>query len=197
MTSMPGAPTIAIHGDHFVPFIGRQEIRARVAELALKMTQDFKQKNPIFICVLNGAFMFFADLIRQIGIDCEVDFIKLSSYNENKISSGDVTLLKDLNCDVQGRHLVLVEDIVDTGLTIEYMKSLISAKKPASLSIATLLHKPESTRIPHQLDYIGFEIPPKFVVGYGLDYAQHARNLPEIYILDGNQSSNSNHLESV
>lgn len=178
----PNQQRIHIHGDDFVPYISRDRIQQRVSELATEINAAFVGKQPIFLCVLNGAFMFYADLIRQITIDCEVDFIKLSSYGESKISSGKVELVKDLSCEVAGRHIVIIEDIVDTGFSIDYMKKWIGGKRPASLSIVTLLHKPASTKIQHTLDYVGFSIPPDFVIGYGLDYAQKARNLPEIFI---------------
>ncbi len=180
---------IEIRGDRFVPFIEVQRIQERTTEIAERINRDMDGETPIFICVLNGAFMFFADLVRQITIDCEVDFLKLSSYGEKKISSGNVQLVKDLNCEVEGRNIVIVEDIVDTGFSIDFMKKWIGKKNPASLKIVTLLHKPSSTKISHTLDYVGFEIPTKFVVGYGLDYAQKARNLPAIYILDGNHDT--------
>ncbi|MBR9976034.1 MAG: hypoxanthine phosphoribosyltransferase [Bacteroidetes bacterium] len=176
---------ITIQGDEFIPYISLERLQSRISELAGQINREMEGQTPIFICVLNGAFMFFADLVRQITIDCEVDFMKLSSYGERKISSGEVRLVKDLSCQVEGRNIVLVEDIVDTGFSIDYMKKWIAEKHPASLKIVTLLHKPESTKIAHALDYVGFEIPPRFVVGFGLDYAQKARNLPAIYILDG------------
>ncbi|MBN1448609.1 MAG: hypoxanthine phosphoribosyltransferase [Bacteroidetes bacterium] len=180
---------VEIRGDRFVPFIDAQRIQERIREIADAINRDLTGSTPIFICVLNGAFMFFADLVRRITIDCEVDFLKLSSYGEEKISSGSVKLVKDLNCEVEGRHIVLVEDIVDTGYSIDFMKKWIAKKNPATLKIVTLLHKPSSTKITHALDYVGFEIPTKFVVGYGLDYAQKARNLPAIYILDSNHDN--------
>lgn len=179
-------PYVNIKGDRFIPFIPVHDLQARITEIANAINRDMEGRTPIFICVLNGAFMFFADLVRQVTIDCEVDFLKLSSYGESKISSGNVELIKDLNCEVEGRNIVLVEDIVDTGYSIDFMKKWITKKNPASLKIVTLLHKPASTKIAHTLDYVGFEIPPQFVVGFGLDYAQKARNLPAIYILDGN-----------
>ncbi|MFZ1731583.1 MAG: hypoxanthine phosphoribosyltransferase [Bacteroidota bacterium] len=181
-------PSIEIKGDEFIPYITVDKLRARIGEIAEQINREMDGNTPIFICVLNGAFMFFADLIRQVTIDCEVDFLKLSSYGESKISSGQVRMVKDLNCEVEGRHIVLVEDIVDTGYSIDFMKNWIEKKHPASLKIVTLLHKPASTKIAHKLDYVGFEIPPQFVVGFGLDYAQKARNLPEIYILSGDGS---------
>jgi hypoxanthine phosphoribosyltransferase len=182
-------PQIQINGDRFIPFIEVDRLQARITEIAAKINSEMDGQLPIFICVLNGAFMFFADLVRQITIDCEVDFLKLSSYGESKISSGNVQLVKDLNCEVTGRNIILVEDIVDTGYSVDFMKNWIGKKNPASLKIVTLLHKPASTKIVHPLDYVGFEIPPQFVVGFGLDYAQKARNLPAIYILDNNGSA--------
>ena len=181
--------SVTIRNDRFIPYITAAEIQERIGVLAARIGEELEGKNPIFICVLNGAFMFFADLVRMVNIECEVDFIKLSSYGEKKISSGDVELVKDLNCEIEGRHIVLVEDIVDTGASIDFMKKWIGRKNPASMKIVTLLHKPASTQIDHVLDYVGFEIPPRFVVGFGLDYAQKARNLPAIYILDGNGSA--------
>ncbi len=176
--------SLVIRGDTFVPYIDEDAIQERVRELAEQIARDLDGAPAIFICVLNGAFMFFADLVRHLGHDCEIDFIKLSSYGESKISSGEVRLIKELNCEVEGRHILIVEDIVDTGASIEYMKKLVAEKNPASVKIVTLLHKPMSMQFEHHLDYVGFEIPPRFVVGYGLDYAQQARNLPAIYILD-------------
>ena len=125
---------------------------------------------------------FFADLLREISIDCEIDFLKLSSYGAEKISSGHVKLLKELNCNVENRHIIIVEDIVDTGLSIQFMKTLIKTHKPKSISVATLLLKPESVKNKNlKIEYVGFEIPNDFVVGFGLDYAQKGRNLPSIY----------------
>jgi hypoxanthine phosphoribosyltransferase len=197
MNHAPHSHHVVIKGDRFVPYLNRDAIQSRVQELADRLNTDFRGRLPIFICVLNGAFMFFADLIRRIHIDCEVDFLKLSSYSEKKLSSGTVTMLKDLNCQVEGRDIVLVEDIVDTGISIDFMKQLIGSRMPASLSIVTLLHKPESAKIRHHLEYIGFDIPPRFVIGYGLDYAQQARNLPEIYILDESQPTDAENVETT
>ncbi len=176
--------SVVIRGETFVPFIDAETIQRRVVELAADIRRDLNGEAGIFICVLNGAFMFFSDLVRHLGIDCEVDFIKLSSYGENKITSGNVRLLKDINCEVQGRHIFIVEDIVDTGGSIDFMKKHVEKKNPASVKIVTLLHKPASTQFYHTLDYVGFEIQPRFVLGYGLDYAQQGRNLPAIFVLD-------------
>jgi hypoxanthine phosphoribosyltransferase len=163
--------------------LSERQIRKRVRELARTISTDYRGQVPVLIGVLNGSFIFFADLIRHITIDCEVDFFKLSSYGDAKISSGAVRLLKDLNCQVEGRHILIVEDIVDSGLSIEYIRRLILQQNPASFKIVTLLHKPESVKTDVPLDYIGFNIPKEFVIGYGLDYAQRERNLRSIYRL--------------
>ena len=124
-----------------------------------------------------------SDIIRYMNIDCEIDFFKLSSYGDEKISSGRVKLLKELNCDVNGRDIVIVEDIVDSGLSINYIEDLFSEKKPKSMKVVSLLLKPGSLKYDVKIDYIGFDIPSKFVIGYGLDYAQKYRNLRSIYVL--------------
>ncbi|MFT4605857.1 MAG: hypoxanthine phosphoribosyltransferase, partial [Rhodothermales bacterium] len=139
---------------------------------------------PILVGVLNGAFIFLADLMRALSIECEVDFLKLSSYGAAKISSGRVHELKSLDADIEGRHVILVEDIVDTGLSMEFLQKKMQEFKPASVRTAVLLHKKAATRIPLDLDYVCFEIDNLFVVGYGLDYAQVGRQLADIYILD-------------
>lgn len=177
------AKQLKINGDTFVPMISERRIKARIRELARKINKDHRGKVPVFIGILNGSFIFFADLIREITIDCEVDFLKLSSYGDAKISSGDVHLLKDLNCQVTGRDIIIVEDIVDSGLSMQYIHDLITRQNPASFQVVTLLYKPESVKTNIQLDYVGFTIPPDFVIGYGLDYAQRERNLKSIYKL--------------
>jgi hypoxanthine phosphoribosyltransferase len=175
---------IRCNGERFISYINRPVIQRRVAEMGAELTQKFQGKRPIFIGVLNGAFIFLSDLIRHVEIPCEVDFLKLSSYGDAKVSSGQVTNLKNIDADIKGRHVILVEDIVDTGLSMKYLTDQLEVYKPRSLSVVTLLHKPEATRHPVQLDYVGFEIPDKFVLGYGLDYSQEGRNLDQIYILD-------------
>lgn len=169
--------------EKFVPFITAEEIQKRVAELGKQLSEEYKSKLPIFIGVLNGSFMFMSDLLKNISINCEMDFFKLSSYGDTKISSGKVKLVKDLNADIADRHLIIVEDIVDSGLSIKYIEELISEHKPASMKVASLLYKPDSLKYDVKIDYIGFTIPSKFVIGYGLDYAQKYRNLPSIYAL--------------
>lgn len=174
---------ITVNGETFEPFITEERIRGRVKELADQINKDYDGKVPIFIGVLNGSFIFFADLIREITIDCEVDFFKLSSYGDAKISSGQVRLLKDLNCQVSGRDIIVVEDIVDSGLSIDFIKKLIARENPNSVRIVSLLFKKKVAKIDFPIDYVGFEIPPDFVIGYGLDYAQKVRNLKLIYRL--------------
>jgi len=164
-------------------YIKPSQINKKIKELAAKINRDYHNKTPIFIGILNGSFIFLADLIREIKVKCEIDFMKLSSYGDSKISSGEVKLLKDLNCNVKGRDIILVEDIIDTGLSMKYIVKLIKKEKPASVRIATLLHKKEATKHNIRIDYTCFVIPNKFVVGYGLDFAQKYRNLKGIYVL--------------
>jgi len=174
---------IIIGEDVFVPFLTEKEIQSRIKEMAEQISQDYSEKIPIFIGVLNGAFIFLSDLIKNISINCEIDFFKLSSYGDSKISSGDVKLLKELNCDVNGRDIIIVEDIVDSGLSIKFIEEIFSKHTPNSMRVCSLLMKPESVKYDVKIDYIGFKIPGKFVIGYGLDYAQKYRNLKSIYAL--------------
>jgi hypoxanthine phosphoribosyltransferase len=174
---------IRINGDTFEPFLKEEQIKERIKELASQIDRDYAGKTPIFIGILNGSFIFLSDLVREIKVDCEIDFFKLSSYGDAKISSGQVTLLKDLNCQVIGRDIIVVEDIVDSGLSIAFIKKLIEKENPKSLKFVSLLLKKGLPKIDFPIDYIGFEIPPDFVIGYGLDYAQKVRNLKSIYRL--------------
>jgi hypoxanthine phosphoribosyltransferase len=164
-------------------FISKSGINARVKELAAQINLDYKGKTPIFIGILNGSFIFLSDLIREITVDCEIDFMKLSSYGDTKISSGEIKILKELNCEIKDRDIVLVEDIIDSGLSISFMKSLVDKEKPNSLKIASLLFKKNVSNLDFKIDYVGFNIENEFVVGYGLDYAQKYRNLKGIFVL--------------
>lgn len=164
-------------------YISEEKISKRIKKLANKINKDYKGRKPVFIGILNGSFIFLADLIREIKIDCEIDFLKLSSYGDEKISSGNVTLLKDLNCEIENRHIIIVEDIVDSGLSVNFIKKLMEDHKPASLRFATLLFKKDISKLTFDIDYIGFKIDNKFVVGYGLDFAQKYRNLKAIKVL--------------
>lgn len=177
---------IVVNADRFVPFLSERTIKGRVKQMAKKISRDYKGRVPIFIGVLNGSFIFFADLIREVTIDCEVDFLKLSSYGDAKISSGQVRLIKELNCQVAGRDIIVVEDIIDSGLSIDFMKRLVMQEKPKSFAVAALLLKKEVAKLDFPIDYVGFEIPKHFVIGYGLDYAQKVRNLKSIYRLHDN-----------
>jgi hypoxanthine phosphoribosyltransferase len=177
------AQEIRVNDETFTVMFSERRIKARVKELAGQICKDLQGTVPVFIGILNGSFIFFADLIREVTIDCEMDFMKLSSYGDAKISSGNVRLLKDLNCKVEGRDIVIVEDIVDSGLSMEYIKELILRQNPRSFRIVTLLYKKDSVKTGIQIDYIGFSIPRDFVIGYGLDYAQRQRNLKAIYRL--------------
>ena len=174
---------VVIGKDVFVPLLKEDVLQDRIRELGAQISQEYEGKTPVLIGVLNGAFLFLSDLIKNVTVDCEVDFFKLSSYGDEKISSGNVTMLKELNCDVTGRDIIIVEDIVDSGLSMKFIEELIAPQNPASMKVASLLVKPNSLRYNVKIDYIGFNIPSKFVIGYGLDYAQKYRNLRSIYVL--------------
>jgi len=176
--------TVTYRGDRFRRYLHADTIRSRVREMGQQITQDYADTTPILVSVLNGAFMFTADLMRAIDTDCEIDFIKLSSYGAAKVSSGEVHELKSVDAELEGRDVLIVEDIVDTGLSMDFMKDRLQEYNPATLRVATLLHKPTATEPDLTLDYVGFQIPDLFVIGYGLDYGQLARNLGDIYILD-------------
>lgn len=158
-------------------------IRRRVRELGVQITQDYGGKTPHLVAVLKGASIFLADLVRSIELELSYDFIAAGSYGNQTLSSGEIHLLKDVDESVEGRDVILVEDIIDTGLTLHYLVQSLRARGPTSLRIAALLNKPSRRKIHVPLDYIGFDIPDEFVVGYGLDYGQRYRNLPDICIL--------------
>jgi len=174
--------TLRIHDKNFTLYISEEEIRKKVIELADSLNRDYQDKNPIFIAVLNGAFIFAADLFKALSIDAEISFIKLASYKGMK-SSGQVITAIGLDIELFDRHVVILEDIVDTGKTLSEFLPPLWHQQPASLKIVALLHKPEATVYPLKVDYKGFEIPDKFVVGYGLDYNGLGRNITEIYQL--------------
>ena len=186
MDPVTAPDTVTCHGERFRLYLDEETIARRTRAIGQQISEEYagRDQPPILIGVLNGAFMFLADLMRAVTIDCEVDFLQLSSYGAAKVSSGNVTELKKLGAQVKGRDLVIVEDIVDTGLSMQYILDRLKEAEPASVKTATLLHKKEATRVDVTLDYVGFEIDNLFVIGYGLDYAQIARNLPAIYILD-------------
>ena len=165
----------------FTNFISEEEILKRVKELAGELNHDYKDKNPLFLGILNGSFMFISDLFKHLYIPCEVSFLKFSSYKDTH-STGSVKQLIGLNHSIEGRHVIILEDIVDTGRTLHQVVAEIASKKPESLAVATLLHKPEATVIENKLDYIGFKIKNKFVLGYGLDYNGYGRNYPSLLV---------------
>jgi len=173
-------PPIKVHDKSFDIYLSEQTIQSKVAELARQISTDYSGKRPLFIAILNGAFMFAADLFKYLTIDAEICFIKLVSYKGMK-SSGHVTTAIGLDYDIYNRNIVIVEDIVDTGKTLGVFLPKLQLQQPASLKIAALLHKPEATKHPLDISYVGFSIPNKFVVGYGLDYDGLGRNLKEIY----------------
>ncbi len=163
--------------------ISRDEIKEKVEELGRAISRDYAGKNPLMVGILKGAMIFMADLVRAVTIDVQFDFIAVSSYGYSSKSTGVVRILKDLDQNIQGRHVLVVEDIVDTGLTLSYLLELLKAREPADVRICALLDKPSRREVEVPVDYKGFTIPDEFVVGYGLDYNEMYRNLPEIFIL--------------
>ncbi|MEE8583620.1 MAG: hypoxanthine phosphoribosyltransferase [Acidobacteriota bacterium] len=162
-----------------------ESIQNRVAEMGRRISQDYKGRSPLFVCILRGAALFCSDLIRHVDLPLRLDFIALSSYGASTKSSGEVRLIKDLESSIEKVDVILVEDIVDTGLTLSYLIHNLENRGPASLKVCTLLSKPDRRLVDVQVDYIGFDIPDKFVVGYGLDFNQHFRNLPYIGVYNG------------
>lgn len=160
--------------------ITEEQLEKRVKELGDILTDEYAGKNPLFICPLKGSVIFFADLLRKIKIPCEIDFMAVSSYNSNTVSSGNVKILKDLACDIGKRHVIIIEDIIDSGNTLSKLKSLLEKRSPASLKICTLLDKPSRRVKSLNPDYCGFTIPDLFVIGYGMDLNEEYRNLPYI-----------------
>ncbi len=162
------------------PYITEEKLQAKVKELGATLTKKFKGEKVVAVCVLKGSFMFYSDLIRNMETDITCEFFGVSSYNGGTSSSGEVKVTLDLSSPVEGVHVILVEDIVDTGLTMNYLKGAILSRKPKSLTTIALLEKPDALKVECQLDHVGFKIPNDFVVGYGLDYQGYYRNLPYI-----------------
>jgi hypoxanthine phosphoribosyltransferase len=173
---------ITLHDKTFVPFISETEINQAIKSLAEKISTDYKEETPIFLGVLNGAFMFLGELMKNYKGNCEVSFTKLASYHGTS-TTGTMKNLIGLNENIEKRHIIIVEDIVDTGNTLDYLMNILNEKNPKSIKTATLFFKPEAYKKNIKIDYIGMEIPNKFIVGYGLDYDGLGRNLPEIYQL--------------
>ena len=174
--------SIQVHDKTFVPYISGEEILDKVKTLAARLNDDYEDKRPLFISILNGSFMFSADLFKYLTIEAEICFIKLASYKGTK-SSGQVITAIGLDMDITGRNIVILEDIIDTGKTMNQFLPQVYNQQPASLKIAVLLHKPEASVFPLHIDYTCFTIPNKFVLGYGLDYDGLGRNLPELFQL--------------
>lgn len=175
--------TVKLHDLNFKPYLSAAQIEERIRTMAAAIATDYAAKRPIFLGVLNGAFMFAADLVRACDFPCEISFIKLASY-QNTVSTGDVKTLIGLQVDVTDRHVIIVEDIIDSGRTMHQFIPELKKLGPASVAVATLLSKPAAHAFPVHIDYLAFEIPPDFVVGYGMDYNGLGRNLPGLYQLD-------------
>jgi len=168
--------------------ISEEKIAAKVRSLAKQIRADYQNETPIFVGILKGSFLFMADLIREYGEDCEIDFMAVSSYGNSKKGSGIVRLIKDLHINVNGRHILIIEDIIDTGLTSTYIKQYLKLRKPKSIEFVTLLDKPDTRKVKIDLKYVGFSIPNKFVIGYGLDYAEKYRQLPYIAVCEDEEN---------
>ncbi len=161
----------------------KEELAAKVAELGAAITRDYKDKNPLIVSVLKGSYIFMADLTRAIDTPCTIDFMVVSSYGSGTKTSGEVQIIKDLSTKIEGRDVIIVEDILDSGVTLSYLMKILLARGANSIALCTLLSKPERHKVKVDIDYLGFEIPDAFVVGYGLDYDERYRNLPYIGIL--------------
>lgn len=163
--------------------INREEIARAVDRLACEISRDYQDKEPLVIGILKGSFVFMADLIRRLDLPLELDFVRLCSYGAARASSGRVKVVQGLNTPVRGRDVLVVEDIVDTGITISFLLDYLKKRRPASLKLCALTDKPARRRVAVPVDYVGFTVPDEFIVGYGLDCAQQFRNLPDIYVL--------------
>lgn len=174
--------TVSAHDLLFSEMITAQEIKERVRALGIELTNQYADKNPLFVSVLNGSFIFTADLVRACEFACEVEFVRISSYDGLQ-STGEIKLLMETKNEIRNRHVIVVEDIIDSGKTLHFFVQELKKREPASIAIASLLLKPAVLEYPLQIDFLGFEIPPKFVIGYGLDYNEQGRNLSGIYQL--------------
>jgi len=172
-----------MHPDLAYTLLTEEEIHRKVAEMGRLLAAEYRDKNPILVGILKGAVLFASDLFRAMQVPASIDFMAVSSYGASTKSSGVTRILKDLDQGVEGRHLLLVEDIVDTGLTLRYLRDYLEGRDPASLKVAVFLDKPSRRKVEVKVDYVGYEIPDEFVVGYGLDFAEGYRNLPYIGVL--------------
>jgi hypoxanthine phosphoribosyltransferase len=171
------------------PLLSREEIAAITARLAERISRDYMERELVMVGVLKGAFVFLADLARQVELPVEIDFVAVSSYGADTVSSGVVKIVKDLDLEIEGKDVLLVEDIVDTGLTLKYLTGMLRERGPASVEICALLNKPDARKVDIEVRYIGFDVPPLFVVGYGLDYAERYRHLPYVGVLEESEGS--------
>ena len=172
-----------LHPDLEKILLPEEELKARVRQLGEEISRDYAGREPVLVAILRGSYVFMADLSRSLDILCRVDFMSVSSYGAGTTSSGQVNIIKDLSDSIEGRDVLVVEDILDTGNTLHYLFQVLQARHPASLKLAVLLDKPSRRTKPISADYVGFTVPDEFVVGYGLDYNEHYRNLPYIGVL--------------
>ncbi len=175
--------SVEINGRKFRILIESSQISKKVSELGKKITQDYRDKDLVIICVLKGGLIFLADLVRQIEIEAEIDFIWASSYKDS-MEAGEIELLTDIRIPIENRDVLLVEDLIDSGATLDFIRQHILSKHPKSLKICALIRKNKTPKANIYIDYLGFEIGDKFIVGYGTDFAEHGRNLPDIYVID-------------
>jgi hypoxanthine phosphoribosyltransferase len=166
------------------PLITQGKINQAVAKLAAEINRDYRSKQPLLIGILKGSFVFMADLVRRLDLPIEVDFVKLSSYGSGTKTSGKVKVVQGLKSPIKGRDVLIIEDIVDTGLTVSFLMGNLRKKKPASLKLCVLVDKPSEHKVPVTIDYLGFNVPDKFIVGYGIDWNEKFRQLPDICIID-------------
>ena len=164
--------------------IAETDIKRRVAELAEEISKDYKGETVTLICILSGASVFFADLVRELKLDIRFEFMSVSSYGAGTVSSGEVKILKDVNHPIAGKHVIIVEDIIDSGCTLSYLKRVLAQRNPASIRVCTILDKPARRKVDFKGEYVGFEIPDEFVIGYGLDYDGKYRDLKDVCVLE-------------
>lgn len=169
--------------DFAYTLISEAQLKTRIKEIADTISADYTNSKPLFVAILKGSFMFMTDLVRELSIPAQIEFMAVSSYGASTKSSGEVRVIKDLNIPIAGRDVVIVEDIVDSGNTLSFLKRTLLSRNPKSVKICTLLDKPERRRVEIDVDYVGFQIPDEFVVGFGLDYNEDYRTCPEVYVL--------------
>jgi hypoxanthine phosphoribosyltransferase len=175
---------IQVHDKIFSPYLSETQIKTRIVELGAQLNDFYSNKNPLLLPILNGSFIFAADLVRELTISPDIQFVKISSYGNEMESTKKINSIFGLdNLQIEGQHILIIEDIVDSGFTVDFLMEYLSKKSPASLKVCALLYKPDSFKGKHTPDFIGFTIPSDFVVGYGLDYAQKGRELSSIYVL--------------